>query len=235
MMLTSAQTRLLAVGRTCALAEDFKQLIASHAYQNTLIDTLCYKHLEGDTSDIDGYQSIFVEVDRTEAVNESLAVIETLRANNMTPTIYIILSGSGVYNKIKFYLAGADHCLKTSASSDRELSELGEWINGPAPAITPCLLLDPTRMRILGAQEKLDISFIEMKVLDALAKSRNLILSHDEIASVMGLNISFYDPRALEKSISRLRGKIKTHFGINALQSVRGYGYRLARGLISPI
>jgi DNA-binding response OmpR family regulator len=58
-------------------------------------------------------------------------------------------------------------------------------------------------------------------------------LSHDEIAKAMGLNINFYDPRALEKSISRLRGKIKSTYGTNAIQSIRGHGYRLSRGLIS--
>ncbi|WP_256351701.1 helix-turn-helix domain-containing protein, partial [Pseudomonas gingeri] len=41
------------------------------------------------------------------------------------------------------------------------------------------------------------------------------------------------DSRALEKSISRLRGKIKSHYGSNIIQSIRGYGYKLSRGLAS--
>jgi DNA-binding response OmpR family regulator len=72
-----------------------------------------------------------------------------------------------------------------------------------------------------------------MKVLEAFSQTKNQILSHDEIAKIIGLNINFYDPRALEKSISRLRGKIKGIYGINAIQSIRGHGYRLIRGLIS--
>ena len=37
---------------------------------------------------------------------------------------------------------------------------------------------------------------------------------------------------ALEKSISRLRSKIKAHYGENIIQNIRGYGYKLSRGLI---
>jgi len=69
-----------------------------------------------------------------------------------------------------------------------------------------------------------------MKVLEALIQNR--LLSHNEIASVMGLNTKYYDSRALEKSISRLRSKIKAHYGENIIQNIRGYGYKLSRGLI---
>jgi DNA-binding response OmpR family regulator len=48
----------------------------------------------------------------------------------------------------------------------------------------------------------------------------------------MGLNTKFYDSRALEKSISRLRSKIKAHYGENIIQNIRGHGYKLSRGII---
>jgi DNA-binding response OmpR family regulator len=86
-------------------------------------------------------------------------------------------------------------------------------------------------MCLYGNGQKLEISFVEMKVLEALIHSR--LLSHDEIASVMGLNTKFYDSRALEKSISRLRSKIKACYGENIIQNIRGYGYKLSRGIIS--
>jgi hypothetical protein len=35
-----------------------------------------------------------------------------------------------------------------------------------------------------------------MKILEAFAQTSNHILSHDEIASIMGLNTHFYDPSA---------------------------------------
>jgi DNA-binding response OmpR family regulator len=86
-------------------------------------------------------------------------------------------------------------------------------------------------MCIYGGGQKLEISFVEMKVLEALIHKR--LLSHDEIASVMGLNTKFYDSRTLEKSISRLRSKIKAQYGENIIQNIRGYGYKLSHGIIS--
>ena len=117
--------------------------------------------------------------------------------------------------------------LKENAETLSGIFTSPEWLNNDT------LLLDPTRMCLIGNGKKLEVSFAEMKILEAFSQTRSLILSHDEIARVMGLNINFYDPRALEKSISRLRGKIKGVYGTNAIQSIRGYGYRLIRGLIS--
>ncbi len=91
-------------------------------------------------------------------------------------------------------------------------------------------MLDQDRMCLYGAGKKLEISFVEMKVLEALIQNR--LLSHNEIAEVMGLNTKYYDSRALEKSISRLRSKIKAHYGDNIIQNIRGYGYKLSRGFI---
>ncbi len=85
-------------------------------------------------------------------------------------------------------------------------------------------------MCLYGDGKKLEISFVEMRVLDALIQNR--LLSHNEIAGVMGLNTKYYDSRALEKSISRLRSKIKAHYGENIIQNIRGYGYKLSQGLI---
>lgn len=85
-------------------------------------------------------------------------------------------------------------------------------------------------MCLYGNGKKLEISFVEMKVLEALIQCR--LLSHNEIAEVMGLNTKYYDSRALEKSISRLRSKIKAHYGDNIIQNIRGYGYKLSRGVI---
>jgi len=105
-------------------------------------------------------------------------------------------------------LAGADYCLKVTETSPEEKLSLVEAFLNETYRLDCCkLILDQDRMCIYGNDQKLEISFIEMKVLEALIYNR--LLSHDEIANVMGLNTKFYDSRALEKSISRLRSKIK--------------------------
>jgi two-component system OmpR family response regulator len=193
--------------------------------------TLSYKKNEYSGS----YRAIFIIIDSPQALEESLALVENLRTANLKPIICAVITGRGTPNKMKYYLAGADFCIKLNTLSDESAELLSDFFSSEEWQRDINLILDPTRICLLGTRKKLDISFAEMKILEAFAHTSNHILSHDEIAGIMGLNSNFYDPRALEKSISRLRGKIKDVYGTNAIQSIRGYGYRLMRGLISTV
>lgn len=231
---TNDEPGVLTLGRTRGVAEHFRALVARHVRADIALDansyTSSYKKHERAS-----YRAIFVIIDSPQALEESLALIENLRAGNLKPIICAVITGRGAFNKIKYYLAGADYCIKFNTLSDESSELLAEFFNSEEWQREVNLLLDPTRICLLDTSKKLDISFAEMKILEAFAQTSNHILSHDEIASIMGLNSNFYDPRALEKSISRLRGKIKDMYGTNAIQSVRGHGYRLMRGLISTV
>ncbi|MNK88627.1 hypothetical protein D3C87_1085970 [compost metagenome] len=227
------QTGILTIGRTHMLAEDFRELVASHAGNEVPVDATCYSNSFNRNMHPELYRAVFIVVDNPQAFIESIALIEGLRANNMASIIFAAITGSGTYNKMKYYLAGADYCVKFSSAPDDNVQVFSDFFGSQEWQSKDNLLLDPTRMCLIGDDKKLDVSFAEMKILEAFSETKNHILSHDEIARAMGLNINFYDPRALEKSISRLRGKIKGMYGTNAIQSIRGYGYRLIRGLIS--
>ena len=72
-----------------------------------------------------------------------------------------------------------------------------------------------------------------MTIIDALIKAPEHVMSQDSIAKTLDPKIIFYDPRALEKTISRLRTKIRKAYNIELIISVRAYGYRLRRGTVS--
>lgn len=227
------QAGILTIGRTHVLAEGCRTLVASLVGNGICVDATCYSNPFNRTLHCELYRAVFVVIDTPQALVESIVLIEGLRANNMTSIIVAVVTGSGTYNKMKCFLAGADYCIKLNNTLDESADLLSEVFNSPEWRNKDTLLLDPTRMCLVGNNKKLEVSFTEMKILEAFSQTKSLILSHDEIARVMGLNINFYDPRALEKSISRLRGKIKGMYGTNVIQSIRGYGYRLIRGLIS--
>ncbi len=221
------------MGRTRSVAENFRALVARHVHSDIAIDASAYTILHKKNERPDLYRAIFIIIDSPHAFDEGLALVETLRSTNLNPLICAVITGRGAYNKMKYYLAGADCCIKINTLSDENTEFLSEFFSSEEWQRDVNLVLDPTRICLMGTRKKLDISFAEMKILEAFAQTSNHILSHDEIARIMGLNTNFYDPRALEKSISRLRGKIKGMYGTNAIQSIRGYGYRLMRGLIS--
>ena len=224
---------ILTMGRTQSIAEDFRTLVTSHVAHDIPVDTMCYNNSFRRNRDTHSYRAIFIVIDSPQALIESLALVESIRAHNQALIIFVAITGKGTYNKMKYYLAGADHCIKFATLSSENCDTLVEFFDSAEWQKKHSLLLDPTRMCLIGDYKKLDVSFAEMKILEAFSQTRNQILSHDEIARIMGLNINFYDPRALEKSISRLRGKIKGMYGTNAIQSIRGHGYRLIRGLIA--
>lgn len=227
------QKGILTIGRTPIVAEEFRALIASQLGDEIIVDATSYNNPFSHTVNPALYRAVLVIVDSPQAFVESINLIEGIRANNMASIIFSLVTGSGTYNKMKSYLAGADYCVKLSNTADETTEIFSQVFSSPEWLTTDTLSLDPTRMCLFGNDKKLEVSFAEMKILEAFSQSRSLMLSHDEIARVMGLNVNFYDPRALEKSISRLRGKIKGMYGTNAIQSIRGYGYRLIRGLIS--
>lgn len=230
---TNEEPGVLTLGRTRSVAENFRALVARHVHSDIALDASAYTNLHKKNERPGLYRAIFIIIDSPHAFDESLALVENLRSTNLNPIICAVITGRGAYNKMKYYLAGADCCIKLNTVSDESTEFLSEFFNSEEWQRDVNLVLDPTRICLMGTRKKLDISFAEMKILEAFAQTSNHILSHDEIARIMGLNTNFYDPRALEKSISRLRGKIKGMYGTNAIQSIRGYGYRLMRGLIS--
>ena len=227
------ETGILTIGRTHTLAEGFRELVASHVGKDIAVDAMCYSNSFNRNKNPNSYRAIFIVIDSPQAFAESLTLIEGLRADNLASIISAAIIGPGTFNKMKYYLAGADYCINLNSTPDENAEVLSEFFDSPEWQRKNSLFLDPTRMCLIGDYKRLDVSFAEMRILEAFSQTKNHILSHDEIANVMGLNINFYDPRALEKSISRLRGKIKGMYGTNAIQSIRGHGYRLIRGLIS--
>lgn len=230
---TNDEPGVLILGRTRGVAEHFSALIAKHVQADLAIESDSYASSYQQNEYHGLYRAIFIVIDSPQALEDNLARVESLRSDNLKPIICAVITGRGAFNKIKYFLAGADFCIKLNTLSDESGELLGEFFNSEEWQRDISLVLDPTRICLSDTSKKLDISFAEMKILQAFAQTGNHILSHDEIASIMGLNTHFYDPRALEKSISRLRGKIKDVYGTNAIQSIRGYGYRLMRGLIS--
>ncbi|MFW6753965.1 winged helix-turn-helix domain-containing protein [Pseudomonas glycinae] len=230
---TSDEPGVLTLGRTRGVAEHFSALIAKHVQSGVAVEADAYISLYQHNEYHGLYRAIFIIIDSPQALEDNLALVENLRNDNLKPIICAVITGRGAHNKIKYFLAGADFCIKLNTLSDESAELLGEFFDSEEWQRDISLVLDPTRICLSDTSKKLDISFAEMKILQAFAQTGNHILSHDEIASIMGLNTQFYDPRALEKSISRLRGKIKDVYGTNAIQSIRGYGYRLMRGLIS--
>lgn len=94
------------------------------------------------------------------------------------------------------------------------------------------LILDKTALCLRAHRKILTLSYPEMKMLCSLATIENHTLSRDQMAVVLEWNIDVYERHALEKFVSRLKYKIKKCFDLTALESVRGFGYKLSVNIL---
>lgn len=177
--------------------------------------------------------AIVIEIDDAYALSDTLELIGTLREKYAELVVITNINYNSPHAKIECYRAGADHCIYAPNDPDKKAELISVLFDSPEWRPSIRLTLDQTCLHLSDDKLKLDLAYQEMKVLDALINAQGNILHHDSIAEAMGLNIRLYDSRVLEKSISRLRNKIKRNFGINIIHSVRGYGYRLLRGIMS--
>lgn len=73
----------------------------------------------------------------------------------------------------------------------------------------------------------------ELSLLHAMAGATNQQADRDTLIKALGKNPAYYDPRALEACMSRLRRKLPDlDNGNHPLQTVRGTGYKFIRPLV---
>ena len=210
-----------------ALVDDINQLVTAKVRHLDACDTLGNMACDFSTT-----EAAFIEVNAPEAVNDSLELLKHIRTINEATCIYILVTHNKSFNSTHYYLAGADHCIKLPADPLEKQALLSRTLAESHWATTTHLTLDRTRLLLCSASQKIEISYSEMIIIDALLQAPQHVLSQDSIAKTLAPNIVFYDPRALEKTISRLRTKIKKYYHLELIFSVRAFGYRLRRGTI---
>ena len=214
--------------QTEALNDDIKNLVSSGMRTIDVCDYLTAKEY-----DFYGIEAFFIEAGYPDSINDSLELVKKVRLVNHTACIFILATNSKTFSSVNYYLAGADHCIKLPSDVDEKTKLLSRTLDDSHWKKTTQLFLDRTRLLLSSSTNKLEISYTEMTIIDALLRAPNHALSQDDIAKTLDPNIVFYDPRALEKTISRLRTKIKKSYSLELIFSVRAFGYRLRRGTVS--
>lgn len=89
------------------------------------------------------------------------------------------------------------------------------------------LRLDRDRLQLSLNQERIELSLTEVKMLDELMRRPKEIVSRDRLLEKIWDEEAFVDDNTLNVYVTRVRKKLSA-FGIeDALQTVRGQGYRL--------
>lgn len=213
--------------QTEALIDDIRKLVSSdvrHSHVSENVTTQAY--------DFDAIEAIFIEVGAPESISENLDLVKKIRLSNTRACVFVLVTYSKSFSSLNYYLAGVDHCIKLPSDPTEKTALLLKTIDDSHWKKTTHIFLDRTRLLLCSPTRNLEISYTEMTIIDALLHAPQHVLSQDSIAKTLDPNIVFYDPRALEKTISRLRTKIKKAYNLELIFSVRAFGYRLRRGTV---
>lgn len=179
------------------------------------------------------HKAILVEPGRGER-QKGVRWVDDIRRGNSWASILVALTGADAATRQSYQQAGADHVLRLPSTEPARETFYVELLQNPDYWNLTPPVVDPARLCLEDETRRLDLTFAQVQVVLALLYAPHHQLSFDDLAQLLGLNLRTYDMRVVEKFVSRLRSSIRQVFGTNVIQSVRGSGYRLNRGCISP-
>lgn len=160
-------------------------------------------------------------------------VCQALRADgNWTPVLFLTAK-DGEWDEVEGLDTGGDDWLTKPFSYPVLVARLRALVRRgvrerPAVLEAGDLALDPAARRVMRGDVEIDLTARELAVLDFLMRRRGEVVTKREvIANVWGDDF-VGDVNIVEVYIGHLRSRIDRPFGREAIQTVRGAGYRLS-------
>ncbi|SDJ75718.1 response regulator transcription factor [Nonomuraea jiangxiensis] len=159
-------------------------------------------------------------------------VCKQLRAEENWVPILMLSAKDGEYDMADGLDLGADDYLTKPFSYVVLVARLRALMrrdSGRRPSVLAAgdLALDPARRRVTRGEQAIELTPREFALLEYLLRRRDEVVSKSEILEHVWDTFDT-DPNVVEVYVGYLRRKIDAPFGRNALQTVRGAGYRLA-------
>lgn len=160
-------------------------------------------------------------------------VCKELRAAQVWTPVLMLTAKDGEYDEVDAFDLGADDYLTKPFSFPVLVARLRALVRRggverPAVLRAGDLVLDPATREVHRGEEPVDLTAREFAVLHHLMRHKGMVVSKlDLLQSVWDLHHEGSD-NVVEVYIGYLRRKIDVPFGRQAIQTVRGSGYRLA-------
>lgn len=159
-------------------------------------------------------------------------VCKQLRAEENWVPILMLSAKDGEYDMADGLDLGADDYLTKPFSYVVLVARLRALMRRdagrrPAVLVAGDLSLDPARRKVEREGNAVELTPREFALLEYLMRRRDEVVSKSEILEHVWDTFDT-DPNVVEVYVGYLRRKIDAPFGRNALQTVRGAGYRLA-------
>lgn len=152
-------------------------------------------------------------------------------AGNWTP-ILVLTAKDGEYDEAEALDTGADDYLTKPFSFAVLVAHVRALLRragrNPAPVQAGDLRMDPGERRVWRGDEEISLTARQFDVLEFLLRRAGQVQSKSDILRGVWDYEFEGDPNIVEVYIRRLRTRIDEPFGRQAIETVRGAGYRLA-------
>ena len=160
-------------------------------------------------------------------------VCRALRAEENWVPVLMLSAKDGEYDQADGLDVGADDYLTKPFSYVVLVARLRALLRRAAPPRPPVLAagdltLDPAGHRVSRGETQIALTPKEFALLELFMRRSDEVLSKSEILTHVWDAHYDGDPNVVEVYVGYLRRKIDVPFGRQALQTVRGAGYRLA-------
>jgi DNA-binding response OmpR family regulator len=160
-------------------------------------------------------------------------VLRELRRREVWTPVLMLTAKDGDYDQVDAFDLGADDYLTKPFSFLLLVARLRALIRRGAPErqvvlVSGDLVLDPGRRRVERAGHEIILTPREYGLLEFLIRHRGDVVSKAEILDGVWDPAFEGDPNVVEVYIRYLRRKIDTPFDRQAIETVRGMGYRLS-------
>lgn len=161
-----------------------------------------------------------------------LVCAELRKEGNWTPILFLTAK-DGEWDEVEGLDTGGDDWLTKPFSHPVLVARLRALVRRGArerPAVLEAgeLTLDPAARVVRRGETSIELTAREIAVLEFLMRRRGEVVTKYEVLGNVWNDDFEGDPNIVEVYIGRLRRKIDRPFGREAIETLRGAGYRLA-------
>jgi len=160
-------------------------------------------------------------------------ICETLRAEKNWTPIIMLTAKDGEWDQVEALDTGADDYLTKPFSFAILLARMRALLRrggAERPSVLEAgdIRLDPASRAVSRGSTSIELTAREFAVLEYLMRRRGEVVSkRDVIENVWDYDFEG-DPNIVEVYVRHLRNKLDRPFGREAIETLRGFGYRLA-------
>jgi two-component system OmpR family response regulator len=160
-------------------------------------------------------------------------ICETLRAERNWTPILMLTAKDGEWDQVEALDTGADDYLTKPFSYAVLLARVRALVRrgaGDRPTVLEAgdVRVDPASKRVWRGEAAVDLTAREFAVLEYLMRRKGEVVSKREVLDAVWDSDFEGDPNIVEVYVRHLRNKLDRPFDREAIETLRGSGYRLA-------